>query len=143
MPRSLLDDPLELLRVDIAVPIFVEVKECLAHPLALESTQHLRKLGICHGVAMAFPADIELGPVTIPVERDAGLVARIDILELVEVDLARDGVGEEAEGDFVLGVRFREQVVEDAPVLQADAVLAAAVGDLEKDGVLVALDLVL
>ena len=57
--------------------------------------------------------------------------------------MAGSRIGEEAEGDVVFGVGFREEVVEDAPVLQGDALLVMAVGDAEQDRVLLALDLVL
>ena len=94
-------------------------------------------------MSVSLAADIELRPVTIPVEGDAGLVARVHLFEFIEVHLARRRVGEETESDFVFSIGLREDVVEVGPVLYADAVLVSAIGDLEEDAVLVALDLVL
>lgn len=64
---------------------------------------------------MLLAAKVELGPIAIPVERDAvaGLVACVDILERVEIDETGVRVGEEAKSDFVLGVWLGEEVVED------------------------------
>lgn len=64
-------------------------------------------------------------------------------VEVVEVDVAGPLLVEEAEDDLVLGVGFREEVLEYGPVLQADLALLVAVGDLEEDAILVPLDFVL
>lgn len=84
-------------------------------------------------------------PVAVPVEGDgiASLVARIDFFEGGEVHLTGRRVGEEAEGDFIFGVGFCKEVVEDTPVRESDTALVVAIGDVEQNGVLVALDLVL
>ena len=60
--------------------------------------------------------NIQLRPVAIPVERYAGLVARVYIFELVEIDYARDRVGEETECYFVFGVGLCKKIVEGVPV---------------------------
>lgn len=94
---------------------------------------------------MLLSSQVQRRPVAVPIEGDgiAGLVARIDFLEGVEVHLTGRRVGEEAEGDFIFGVGFREKVVEDTPVRESDAALVVAIGDVEQNRVLVALDLVL
>lgn len=65
------------------------------------------------------------------------------VVELVEVDVASAILVEEAEDDLVLGVGFREQVLEDTPIVDIDSSLPLAVCNLEQDAVLVALDFVL
>lgn len=65
------------------------------------------------------------------------------VVECVEVDVAGPVLVEEAEDDLVLGVGFREKVLEDGPVLYADPALSVAVGYGEEDAILVALDFVL
>lgn len=70
-------------------------------------------------------------------------VTGIFFLEGVKVDEAGLFVGEQLEGNIVLGVGLCEEVVEDGPVVDVDAVFLAAVGNGEEDGVLFALDLVL
>lgn len=70
-------------------------------------------------------------------------VTGIFFLEGVEVDQAGLFVGEQLEGNIVFGVGLCEKVVEDGPVVDVNAILLAAVGNGEEDGVLLALDLVL
>lgn len=139
------DDALEIIGINVPVVVLIEVQERLAHTLALQPAQHLGELRVGHTVSVSLSAQVELGPVTVPVEGDAiaGLVARIDVFERGEIHQTGIAVGEEAESDLVLGIWPREQVVEDRPVLKSDAVLLVLVGNLEKHRVLVALDLVL
>lgn len=94
---------------------------------------------------MLLPSQVQGRPVAVPIEGDciAGLVARINFFESVEVHLTGRRVSEEAEGDFIFGVGFCEEVVEHTPVRESDAALMVAIGDVEQDRVLVALDLVL
>ena len=66
---------------------------------------------------VSLSSHIQLRPVAIPVERNAGLITRIHFLEFVEIDVAGHRIGEEAEGDLVLGIGLRKKVVEEAPVL--------------------------
>lgn len=70
-------------------------------------------------------------------------VTGIFFLEGVEVDQAGLFVCEQLEGNIVFGVGLREEVVEDGPVVDVNAVLLATIGNGEEDGVLLALDLVL
>ena len=119
MRGRLLDDALEVIRADVTVVVLVEVQESLPYLLALQAAEHLCELWVCHRMPVPLAAQIQLGPVAVPIERDgrAGLIARICLLEAVEVYLARRRVGEETEGDFVLGIGLREEVVEHGPVL--------------------------
>lgn len=96
-------------------------------------------------MSVSLSTQIQLCPVTVPVEGDGAgsLILRVNILERVEVDQAAAWVCEQAESDLVLGIWLLKQVVEDGPVSEGDATLALTVGDLEEDGVLIALDLVL
>jgi len=50
---------------------------------------------------------------------------------------------EEAEGDLVFGVGFRQDVLEVGPVREGDPTLPRPVGNVEEDRVLLALDLLL
>ena len=134
MRRCLLDDPLEVLWVNVSVVVLVKVKERLSHTLSLETAQHLCELRVCHRMPMPFAAQIQLRPVAVPVEGNcvARLVARIALLEAAEVHLAGGGVCEEAEGDVVFGIGFCQEIVEDAPVLDGNASIVVAIGDAEQ-----------
>jgi hypothetical protein len=96
-------------------------------------------------MAVLLGANVQGGPLGLPVEGQAFLcLVRLPcFVELVEVDVAGAFLVEEAEDDLVLGVWLREQVLEDTPVVNVDLTLLLAVGDLEQDAILVALDLVL
>ena len=94
-------------------------------------------------MSVSSTAHVQRRPVAIPVERNTSLIARIYLLELIEVYLTRGWVGEEAESDLILCIRFGQKVVEETPILQVDSILLATVGYLEEDGILFALDLVL
>jgi len=60
-------------------------------------------------------ARVQLQPLALKVEGDGVLanVGREDLLELVPGDLARARGIEEAEGDFVFGIRAGQQVLKD------------------------------
>ena len=90
-------------------------------------------------------ANIQSCPLSLPVEGQAVfcLVRLPCVVELVEVDVAGALLVEEAENDLVLGIRFREQILENTPVMDVDFPLLLAVCDLEEDAILVALDFVL
>jgi hypothetical protein len=143
--RRLLYYALKVFRLDVAILVLVEIQESLPHTLALQTAQHLRELWVGHRMSLVLCANVQCRPLAIPVERQAilALVCFPYIIEVVEVDDAGPILVEEAEDDFVLGVRFRKQVLEDAPVLEGDAPLPVAVGDLEEDAILVSPDLVL
>lgn len=70
-------------------------------------------------------------------------VTGILLLEGVEVNEASVLVGKELEGNVVFGVGLGEEVIEDGPVVDVDAVPLATVGNGEEDCILFALDLVL
>jgi len=70
-------------------------------------------------------------------------VTSILFLERVKVDESGVLVCEQLESHVVFRVGLCEEVVEDGPVVDVDAVFLAAVGNGEEDGVLFALDLVL
>jgi hypothetical protein len=65
------------------------------------------------------------------------------LVELVKVDIAGPLLVEEAEDDLVLGVGFRQEILKDRPVMNADPALPVAVGYGEQNTVLVALDFML
>jgi hypothetical protein len=65
------------------------------------------------------------------------------VVEFVKVDVTSALLVKEAENDFVLGVRLREQVLENTPVVDVDFPLLLAVSDLKEDTVLVPLNFVL
>ncbi len=50
---------------------------------------------------------------------------------------------EEAEGNLVLGIRLREQVLEGSPFVDVDSTGPAGICDSEKDSIVFTLDLVL
>ena len=145
MLRGFEDDALEVLGLDVAVAIPVEEVEGLPDALPLQAAQHLRELRVGHVVAALAAADIERGPLAVPVEGDAvgALVAVVQLLEVVELDGARAVLVEQPERDLVLGVGLGQQVLEVAPVGDADLALPLPVGDAEEDGILLALDFVL
>jgi hypothetical protein len=143
--RGLPDDAAELLRLDVSVTILVEEEEGLAHTLALQSAEHLCELWVGHGVPVLLPAEVELCPGTVPVERNVVVLAVTSILflERVEVDQAGLFVCEQLEGNIVFGVGLCKEVVEDRPVVDVNALLLVTIGNGEEDGVLLALNLVL
>lgn len=139
------NDALKIFGLDETVFVAVKVREALPDALALQPSQHLGELWVGHGMPVFLAANIERSPVAFPVEGQAVLrLVRLPCLvELVEVDVARPVLVEEAENNLVLGVGFREQVLEDRPVMDVDSALPVAVGYSEEDAVLVALDFVL
>lgn len=145
MTRSLADDALEVCRLNVAILVAVEVQKSLSDALALQASQHLRELGVRHGVPVLLRANVQCCPLGFPVERQAvfRLVRLPCVVEFVKVDVAGSFLVEEAENDLVLGVRFRKQVLENTPVVDVDLALLFAVCNLEQDAILVALDLVL
>ena len=145
MRCGFLYDTLEIAGLDVAVSVTVEMQESLSYPLTLQPSQHLRELGVRHGMPVLLAAEVEGGPVGVPVEGDGvgGLVAGVEFFEGGKVDVAGNGVGEEAEGDVVFGVRLQEEIIEDVPVGEGDAAAAGCVGNGEEEGVLLAVDFVL
>ena len=138
MLRSLLDDALELFGLDVAVTVLVEVEEGLTDTLALQATKHLRELLVCHVVPLLLPANVERSPLAVPVEREAVVtfVQVVQAEEVVELDASRALDIEEPEGDLVLGVWLRKEVLEDGPIVEGDSASVTPVGDAEENGIL-------
>jgi hypothetical protein len=90
-------------------------------------------------------SNIEGRPLALPVEGQAvlGLVCLPCLVEVVEVDVSGPVLVEEAEDNLVLGIGFREEVLEDGPVVDGDLALPVAVGYGKQDAVLETLDFVL
>lgn len=145
MTSSLPDDALKVGGLNVSIFVGVKMQERLSNALALQPAQHLRKLWVRHSMTVLLGANVQSGPLGLPIEGQAllCLVHLPCLVELVEVDVAGAFLVEEAEDDLVLGVWLREQVLEDTPVMDVDLSLLLAVCDLEQDAVLVALDLVL
>lgn len=68
---SLHDDALEVLGLDVPIAILVEELERLPNPLSLQSPQHLGELLVVEVVALLLTAYVQLGPLAVPIERDA------------------------------------------------------------------------
>lgn len=94
---------------------------------------------------MTLTAQVELCPVTVPVERYSTgcLVLGVDLLEGVEIDQSRAWICEEAKRDLVLRIRLLQEVIEDVPVPQCNSGLALAIGNLKEKPILFALDFML
>jgi hypothetical protein len=121
------------------------VQEGLTNALTLQSTQHLRELWVRHCVPPLLGPNVQSRPLSFPVEGQAILcLVRLPCLvKFIEADVASSLLVEEAENDLVLGVGFREQVLEDTPIVDVDPALPLTICDLEQDAILVALDFVL
>lgn len=139
------DDALEVVGLDVAVAVLVELQEGLANALALETSQQLAKLRVVHSMALLLASDVQLGPLTVPVEGQAlgALVELVEATEVLILDLTGTLDVEEAESDLVLGVGFVKEVLEGDPVGYRDSALALAVSNLEEQAILLALDSVL
>ena len=145
VPRGLLDDGGKLLGLDEAVAVAVEPLEGLADALAHQASQHLRELVVVHVVPLGLAADVQARPLAVPVERDA-VGALVELVEPAEVVIFYGAEAldvEEAEGDLILGIGLVEEVLEMGIVGQGQPALVGAVGDVEQDRVLLALDFVL
>jgi hypothetical protein len=96
-------------------------------------------------VPFVLAADVEGRPFRTPVKWQTvrALVYAPILKEVVVVDVTRPISIEEAEDDLVLGVRLREEVLEDGPILNSDSALAFAIRYGEEDTIMEALDLVL
>lgn len=96
-------------------------------------------------MALALVANVELGPLALPVKGDVvgPLVELVKVTEVIILDRAGAGDVEEAEGDLVLSIGLVEDVLKGGPVGEGYLAAALTVGDTEEDAVLVALDFVL
>jgi hypothetical protein len=139
------DDALKLLGLDEAVAVLVEELKGLADALALQPAQHLRELLVVHAVALGLAANVQLGPLAVPVKGDAvgPLVELVQPAKVIVLDGAEALDVEEAECDLVLGVGLAEEVLKVRPVAERHPALVRAVRHAEEDRVLLALDLVL
>lgn len=145
VPGGAQDDALEIFRLNVAITVLVEVMEGLADTLALQSTQHLCELGVCHVMTGLLPADIERRPFRVPVEGDA-IRSFVEIVQFLE-GLVLDRTGaldvEQAEGNLVLRIGLAEQVLEGGPVRDVYPARLSSIGDGEENAVLLALDFML
>lgn len=113
MRRSLLNDALELFRLNVSISILVEVVESLSDALALEASEHLRKLWIGHGVCLLAAANVELGPFRVPVEWKAVFIHVLldQLAKVVPSDEALVIGVEEAECHVIFGIWPGEEVL--------------------------------
>jgi hypothetical protein len=142
---GLLDDALELHRLDVAVPVLVEEQESLTNPFSLESAKHLGKLGVCHQVPLVLGSNVQSSPFSVPVERQAlvRLCGFPFLKKVIKANVPRPVLVEVAEDDLVFGVWLGKQVLEDTPIVEGNLALLVTVGNFEQNTILVALDLVL
>ena len=141
----LADDALKVLRLDVAVAVLVELQEGLADTLALQTTQHLGELLVGQGMAAGLVANVQLGPLAVPVEGDAvgAFVQLAQAAEVLVLDTAGAVDVKQAEGNLVLCIRLGQQVVEGGPVGEADFTGGFAIGDTEEEAILLTLDFAL
>lgn len=135
-------DALEVFGLDVAIAILVEQQESLANALALESSEHLRELGVCQTVSFSLVADIELCPLTIPIEGDGlgSLVLLIQAAEVFVFDTSDTLDIEKTECDLILCIWLDQEVFEGRPVAKRDLASPCAVGDIEKETILFPFD---
>lgn len=145
VPGGLENNALEVIRVDISVPVFVENVEGLSDPLALDTSQHLGKLRVGHVVACLGPSGVQRSPFRVPVKRYsiAGFIDLVEAFESLELDGARAIEVEETERDLILGVRFCQQGLEGGPVGETQSAGFPPIRHVEQDFVLFSLDFVL
>jgi hypothetical protein len=139
------DDALKVLGLDVAIAILVKLQEGLSDALSLQTTEHLGKLLVREGMAPGLVANVQLRPLAVPVKGDA-LGSLVQLVETAEVVVLHGSAAldiKESEGNLVLGIGLEEQVVERGPVGKADTAIALAIGDVEEEAVLLALDLAL
>lgn len=129
------NDALKLVGVDVSIAVLVEELESLSNALALETSEHLRKLVVVEVVSVLLAANVELRPLRVPIEGDV-LRALVELVQGSEVVIL-DATGalniEEAESNLVLGVGLLEEVLKDTPVSKAYTALTLAIGDTEKN----------
>lgn len=96
-------------------------------------------------MALLLAAKVQLGPLAVPVERDAvrAPVQFVQLPEVVVLYVAGAVDVKQTEGDLVLGVGLEQEVFKGAPVGEVEPVLASSVRNMEEDAILLTLDLVL
>ena len=110
MLGRLQNDALKISWVDVTIAILIKQLEGLTNALALKTTKHLGELGVGHVMALLLASNVELGPLTLPVEGDA-CRALVEFVEAAEVGIldGADAVDvEKPESDLVLGIGLLE-----------------------------------
>lgn len=141
----LLDDALKVIGLNEAIVVLVERLKGLSYPLALETTQHLRELGVGEVVATASTAGIERRPFAIPIKRNrlGALVHVIEFCEVVKFDHAGALDVKETKSNLILGIGLCEKVLKGRPIMEGKPTGSFAIGDAKENGILFAFDLVL
>jgi hypothetical protein len=119
--------------------------EGLPNALALQSSEHLSELGVCHVVPGLAPSGVQGSPFRIPIERYTvtALVHIVYVLECIPLDCARSIQIEESESNLIFGIGFGQEVFEGRPVTEGDFTGSSLVGDSEEESIVFALDFVL
>lgn len=145
MFRGLEDNPLEIFRLDVTVTILVEDVEGLPNALALQSSEHLSELGVCHVVPGLAPSGVQGSPFRIPIERYTvtALIHIVYVLERLPLDRARSIEIEESESNLIFGIGLGQEVLESRPVTEGESTGPSLVGDSEEESIVFALDFVL
>lgn len=91
------------------------------------------------------PSTVQSRPFAVPIKRYAirPLVHLIEFLQIIIFDRALALCIEKSKRDLVLRIWLRKQVLEGAPIEEVELARSSPVCDAEKDGILLALDLVL
>ncbi|KAL7271272.1 hypothetical protein RUND412_005985 [Rhizina undulata] len=91
-----------------------------------------------------FPTKIEFGPLAAPVERNAvGALVKVVKLNKFIVSHFPSSVNiEKSKGNLVFRIGFSKEVIKSCPVLQVNETILSTVSNVEEDGVLPSLDLV-
>jgi hypothetical protein len=143
--RGLHDYALKVLWLDVSITILVKLLEGLPNSLTLKTAKHLGELLVVQIVALLLTSYIELGPLAVPVERDAvwSLIELIELPEIVVLHSVEAVDVEQPEGNIILGIGLLENVLEVGPVREGNSALADSIGNLEQYRILFTLDLVL
>jgi hypothetical protein len=90
-------------------------------------------------------SNVQSGPFRVPVKRNAlfCLVLVVQFLESLPLDRSRPVGVKESEGNLILGVGLRKQVLKGSPFVDVDSAGFAGIGDSEEDSVVFPFDLVL
>lgn len=139
------DDALKLMGLNVSITINVHGMKCLPNALSLQSPQHLSELRVGHLMTALAAARVQGSPCGIPVERNILLGIRLteQAFHIFPLDGTCSLNIEQAEGYLVLGIGLSEEVLERCPVGKGQSPGLSRIGNLEEDGVLFPLDLVL
>ena len=96
-------------------------------------------------MAVPFSPNVERCPFAIPIERYTvrSLIQAVQLLKVIVLDGASAIFVEETECDLILGVGLAKEVLEVAPVVDADLACLSPVGDPVEDGILFTFDFML